>query len=79
MSGNAKITPAVYPELKRICWNRNPDDPIDRVIAFHLYERNWRFVDVEALTDSERQLITELGDEFGAGFPLFECQRNRRP
>ncbi len=38
--------------------------------VFALYERNWRFVDREHLTDEETRLIRELGDKYGYGFAL---------
>jgi hypothetical protein len=65
-----QIIPAEFPELNRLVWNRDPQRPIDAEDVFHLYERNWRFVDAEALTDSERHLIDELGNQFGHGFKL---------
>ena len=65
-----QIVPADFPELKRLVWNRDPTRSVDAEDAFRLYERNWRFVEVEALTERERQLINALGDEFGGGFKL---------
>lgn len=64
------IVPAEFPELKRLVWNRDPARPITAEEVFSLYERNWRFVDRDGLTDREAQLIKELGEEFGRGFPL---------
>lgn len=65
-----QIVPADFPELKRLVWNRDPTRSVDAEDAFRLYERNWRFVEVEALTERERQLINALEDEFGGGFKL---------
>ncbi|RFB85119.1 hypothetical protein B5K08_26725 [Rhizobium leguminosarum bv. trifolii] len=64
------ITPADFPELNRLVWNRDPRRPIDAVEVFALYERNWRFVDRDHLTEQEALLIDELGEEFGHGFKL---------
>lgn len=61
------IVPAEFPELALLVWNRNADRPITRQDAFSIYERNWRFVDAERLTDVEKQLIDALKNEFGHG------------
>lgn len=39
-----------YPQLQGLCWNRPADAIVDGPEALALYERNWRFVDVPALT-----------------------------
>ncbi|WP_343289868.1 hypothetical protein [Ferranicluibacter rubi] len=41
--------------------------PIDADEVFALYERNWRFVDRDRLSDKEALLIRELTDIFGHG------------
>jgi hypothetical protein len=56
-----------YPQLRFIAWNRPGDQTISEEEAFALYERNWRFVDVRALDDRERELIKKLTDEVGHG------------
>lgn len=63
----AMIVPAEFPELSALVWNRDPVRPIPARDVFFLYERNWRFVDREHLTDKERLLIEELTEEFGNG------------
>lgn len=65
-----QIIPAEFPQLSRLVWNRDPLHPIAGDEVFNLYERNWHFVDTEALTDLERHLIDELGEKFGHGFKL---------
>lgn len=55
-----------YPQLADLAWNRT-DEFIPAKEAFQLYERNWRFVDVNSLGPGERQLIDRLKDEFGGG------------
>ncbi|MDM9646469.1 hypothetical protein [Rhizobium sp. S163] len=65
-----QITPAEFPELNRLAWNRDPRRPIDAAEVFALYERNWHFVDRDKLTTREAMLIDELGEEFGHGFKL---------
>ena len=64
------IVPAEFPELNALVWNRNPARPIAAEEVFALYERNWRFVDQDNLTDRERLLIAELTAEFGCGHML---------
>jgi hypothetical protein len=66
----AMIVPADFPELKMLVWNRDPLRPIPAEEAFALYERNWRFVETEKLTDHEARLIRELTDAFGNGVLL---------
>ena len=56
-----------FPQLKLIAWNRREDDFIEEQDALALYERNWRFVDQDALTPLERQLIDRLVRQHGNG------------
>ncbi|MEQ1950753.1 hypothetical protein [Mesorhizobium sp. CN2-181] len=65
-----EIIPADFPELKRLVWNRDPSRPIAAEEVFALYERNWRFVDQDHLTEREAKLIDELGRVYGRGFEL---------
>ena len=62
-----KLNIADYPQLKLIAWNRFQNDLIEEDEALALYERNWRQVDREALTDKEHQLIERLVIQFGNG------------
>ncbi|NKL25201.1 hypothetical protein GFM07_41535 [Rhizobium leguminosarum bv. viciae] len=64
------ITPTEFPELATLVWNRDPARPIAADEVFALYERNWRFVDQDHLTEKERLLIRELVDEYGHGHML---------
>jgi hypothetical protein len=66
----AEIIPAKFPELSKLAWNRDPCRPMAAEDVFALYERNWRFVDHEHLTEEEARLLRELGDKFGHGFRL---------
>ncbi|RUM96930.1 hypothetical protein EET67_15440 [Pseudaminobacter arsenicus] len=65
-----EIIPAKFPELNKLAWNRDPRRPLAADEAFALYERNWRFVDREHLTDREASLIRKLGKKYGHGFGL---------
>lgn len=64
------IVPADFPELKNLAWSRDATRPIPAEEAFALYERNWRFVDKERLTDREARLIRGLTRKFGHGVML---------
>lgn len=66
----ALIVPRDFPELKMLVWNRDDARPIPREDALALYERNWRHVDAEHLTEREAKLIDELVNEFGHGMML---------
>jgi hypothetical protein len=68
--GGVDIIPAHYPELACLAWNRDLARPMPGQEALALYEANWRHVDVAALTDAERELITCLADRFGHGHLL---------
>ncbi|MBZ9982629.1 MULTISPECIES: hypothetical protein [unclassified Mesorhizobium] len=64
------IVPAEFPELQALVWSRDATRPIPAEEAFAIYERNWRFVDQERLTTSERLLIQNLAEKFGQGILL---------
>ena len=59
-----------YPQLRLIAWQLDTDKPISGQVAFALYERNWRHVDIAALQDRERELIAKLTAEYGNGVLL---------
>ena len=62
------IIPNDYPELKSLFWNSSPMRAIGPKDALSLYERYWRFVDQDALTDSEAKLIEHLKTRYGHGY-----------
>lgn len=64
------LVPARYPELALLVWNRDPKRPMAARDAFALYERNWRFVDVERMTPEERRLLARLTAVYGNGVLL---------
>jgi hypothetical protein len=55
-----------YENLKGLCWNRRGHYLAPQE-AFHLYERNWRFVDTGRMKPEERELIRRLAVRFGNG------------
>jgi hypothetical protein len=65
-----KIETSHYPQLWLLCWSRPGNPVLDDHEAFDLYERNWRFVDTEALEDGERSLIARLTARYGNGIML---------
>ena len=62
-----RLIPNDYPELRLICWHRSADQPMDEEEAFAIYERNWRYVDQDMLTDAEKALIERLKKTYGNG------------
>ncbi len=61
------VVPAAFPELAKLVWNRDATHPIPCEEALQLYERNWRFVDVDHLGEPERLFIRELAETYGHG------------
>jgi len=55
-----------YPQLVLLGWNR-AEREITGEKALALYERNWRFVDKNALTNKEIMLINDLKTKYGQG------------
>ena len=56
-----------YPQLRQLCWNRPDDAVVDGETALVLYERNWRFVDRDAITPREQELLDRLVADYGNG------------
>ena len=56
----ARIRLADYPQLRQLAWQLHGVDDLSPVEALGIYERNWRHVDLEALQESERQLVEAL-------------------
>ena len=60
------ITVTDYPNLAAVAWSRTDAFVTDEE-AFHLYERNWRFVDTRTMPPRERALIARLTAKYGNG------------
>jgi len=58
---------ADYPQLSFIAWNRPKDDLIGEDEALALYERNWDYVDRNAIGPREEALLNELAEHHGNG------------
>jgi transcriptional regulator with XRE-family HTH domain len=62
-----KLRVADYPELARLAWQLEDVAELTPLEALALYERNWRHVDRERMSDRERDLVAALVDEVGGG------------
>jgi hypothetical protein len=68
MEGAAmKVRVIDYPQLRTLCWSRPKAVEIEGDEALALYERGWRFVDQDALSGAERNLIDDLVRIYGNG------------
>jgi len=56
-----------FPQLRDLCWNRPANTVLDGREALAIYERNWRFIDKEALDREERNLLDRLVTRYGNG------------
>jgi transcriptional regulator with XRE-family HTH domain len=56
-----------YPQLKNLAWALPGLEELEPREAFELYERNWRHVDVGALSADEAALVRALSATFGKG------------
>lgn len=63
---NTVIAVDDYDNLRILCWNRDARY-LGAEEVFKLYERNWRHVDRNNMSDAERSLIARLADRFGNG------------
>jgi transcriptional regulator with XRE-family HTH domain len=56
----ARIALAEYPQLKELAWHIQGVDHLSPIEAHSIYERNKRFLEIEKLSNSERDLISSL-------------------
>jgi transcriptional regulator with XRE-family HTH domain len=56
----ASIRLADYPALARLAWHAPGLTELTPAEALSLYERNWRHLDVEAMSEPERALLSQL-------------------
>lgn len=61
------VVPNAYAGLRELAWNRDPARAISAAEAYALYERNWRHLDGQILSEAERHLVAELTKRFGNG------------
>jgi transcriptional regulator with XRE-family HTH domain len=62
-----KIRLRDYPELKKLAWQLQGIEELTPQEALQLYERNWRHVDRDSLTEREADLIDALSRQIGGG------------
>ena len=62
-----RIRLADYPQLKKLAWQLHGVDALSPGEALALYERNWRHVDRDALSEREAALVETLSRELGGG------------
>jgi transcriptional regulator with XRE-family HTH domain len=63
----ARIRLKGYPQLRLLAWQLQGVETLSPLEAWDIYDRNWRHLDQQALTEHERQLIDALRLAFGAG------------
>ena len=56
-----------YPQLKLIAGHLPQVTQLGEQEVFTLHERNWRFIDEQTLTETEKQFIQMLAEEYGRG------------
>ena len=66
-AGSPTITIAEYPGLRMLAWQTDAGVTITETEALNLYERGWRHLDQEALTDHEKAFIQHLADTYSNG------------
>lgn len=59
-----------FPQLQAIAWQLRAETELTGEEALQLYERNWRHVDQDAMSDAERALVRQLADAHSKGVPL---------
>ena len=60
------LTIAEFPQLAFLTWNR-ASETIPEEEAFLLYERNWRYVEPDKMTDRETTMVAYLTQKYGHG------------
>ena len=60
-----KIKIADFKQLKKLAWQLKGTKEITAKEALELYERNWRHVDIKAMSSSESELLRMLLEAFG--------------
>jgi transcriptional regulator with XRE-family HTH domain len=66
----ARVALADYPQLKQLSWQVHGTDTLTPAEALSIYERNWRHMDVAALTPREMHLIDALRLALGSEHSL---------
>lgn len=61
------ITVGDYPGLRTLAWQTDAGTTLTETEALNLYERGWRHLDHETLTDREKAFIQHLADTYSNG------------
>lgn len=61
----SKIRLADYPQLKKLGWQLKDSKELSPDEALEIYERNWRHINIKALSPRERRLLESLLEFFG--------------
>ena len=61
------ITVGDYPGLRTLAWQTDAGVTITETEALNLYERGWRHLNHETLTDHERAFVQHLADTYSNG------------
>lgn len=61
------VTVGDYPGLRELAWQTEAGTVITETEALNLYERGWRHLDRDALTDREKAFIQHLADAYSNG------------
>ncbi len=56
-----------YPALRALAWQTDAGTEVTETEALNLYERGWRHLDRDALTDAEKLFIQHLADTYSHG------------
>ncbi|MFT4010727.1 MAG: helix-turn-helix domain-containing protein [Nocardioidaceae bacterium] len=64
---SATIAVGDYPGLRALAWQTDAGTTITETEALNLYERGWRNLDQETLTDHEKAFIQHLADTYSNG------------
>lgn len=56
-----------YPGLRQLAWQTDAGTEVSEVEALNLYERGWRHLDRDSLTDQEKLFIQHLADTYSHG------------
>lgn len=61
------ITVGEYPGLRTLAWQTDAGTTITETEALNLYERGWRHLNQDALTEDEKAFIQHLADTYSHG------------
>ncbi|MFZ2504491.1 MAG: helix-turn-helix domain-containing protein [Nocardioides sp.] len=66
-SESLRVTVGDYPGLRALAWQTDADTTMTETEALNLYERGWRHLNQESLTDREKAFIQHLADTYSNG------------